>query len=109
MKFPLLLAAAAAHATALAHEGHGIAGDSHWHATDTAGLLLGEGAYARFVLAHAQSRGLSPTQFAIAWVLNNQRVHGVIGGPRTLAQWNDYLQAQGLEATLDRGVCAGQG
>ncbi len=41
MKFPLLLAAAAAHATALAHEGHGIAGDSHWHATDTAGLLLG--------------------------------------------------------------------
>ena len=43
--------------------------------------------------AHAQARGLSPTQFAIAWVLNNQRVHGVIGGPRTLAQWTDYLQA----------------
>ena len=43
--------------------------------------------------AHAQARGLSPTQFAIAWVLNNRLVHGVIGGPRTLAQWTDYLQA----------------
>ncbi len=42
MKFPLfLLAAAVAHATALAHEGHGLAGGSHWHATDTAGLVLG--------------------------------------------------------------------
>lgn len=49
---------------------------------------------AQALKAHAQARGLSPTQFAIAWVLNNQRVHGVIGGPRTLEQWTDYLQAQ---------------
>jgi len=40
MKFPLLFAAAAAQATALAQEGHGLAG-SHWHATDTLGLMLG--------------------------------------------------------------------
>ena len=25
---------------ATAHEGHGLPGGSHWHATDTAGLLL---------------------------------------------------------------------
>ncbi len=42
---------------------------------------------------HAAARGLTPTQFAIAWALNNRLVHGVIGGPRTLAQWQDYLQA----------------
>ncbi len=63
--------------------------------------------------AHAQSRGLSPTQFAIAWVLNNQRVHGVIGGPRTLGQWTDYLQAldvrltAGDEAAVEALVPAG--
>jgi hypothetical protein len=27
-------------ATAQAHQGHGLPGASHWHATDTAGLLL---------------------------------------------------------------------
>lgn len=26
---------------AFAHEGHGLEGASHWHATDTLGLLLG--------------------------------------------------------------------
>ena len=43
--------------------------------------------------AHAERRGMSPTQFAIAWVLNNQLVSGVIGGPRTLEQWKDYMAA----------------
>ena len=33
-------ALAAAPATGWAHEGHGIDSLSHWHATDTAGLLL---------------------------------------------------------------------
>jgi aryl-alcohol dehydrogenase-like predicted oxidoreductase len=47
--------------------------------------------------AHAEQRGMSPTQFAIAWVLNNQLVNGVIGGPRTLAQWQDYLGALALQ------------
>ena len=46
--------------------------------------------------AHAESRGMSPTQLAIAWVLNNRLVNGVIGGPRTLAQWQDYLAALSL-------------
>jgi hypothetical protein len=28
-------------------------------------------------------------------VWNNRLVHGLIGGPRTLAQWQDYLDAPG--------------
>jgi aryl-alcohol dehydrogenase (NADP+) len=48
---------------------------------------------AQRIKAHALSRGLSPTHFAIAWALNNQRVNGVIGGPRTLEQWRDYIAA----------------
>lgn len=51
--------------------------------------------------AHALARGLSPTQFAIAWALNNRLVNGVIGGPRTLAQWRDYLQALDVHLTLE--------
>lgn len=48
--------------------------------------------------AHAEQRGLTPGQFATAWVLNNRLVTGVIGGPRTLVQWQDYLGA--LDYTL---------
>lgn len=51
--------------------------------------------------AHAQRRGLSPTQLAIAWVLGNRLVTGVIGGPRTLAQWEDYLAALSISVTPD--------
>lgn len=50
--------------------------------------------------AHAEERSMSPTQFAIAWVLNNQKINGVIGGPRTLAQWQDYLGALALKLQL---------
>lgn len=53
------------------------------------------------IKAHAESRGLSPTQFAIAWALNNRLVQGVIGGPRTLAQWQDYLRAMDVSITPD--------
>lgn len=54
---------------------------------------------AQAIKAHAQRRGISPSQFAIAWVLRNKLVSGVIGGPRTLAQWQDYLAA--LDVKLD--------
>ncbi len=37
------LAALLASAPALAHEGHGAPSASHWHATDTVGLLLALG------------------------------------------------------------------
>ena len=48
---------------------------------------------------HASRRGISATALALGWVLNNTRVTGVIGGPRTLAQWQDYLAA--LNAPFD--------
>jgi len=48
---------------------------------------------AQRVVHHAAARGMTPTQFAIAWVLNNQLVQGVLGGPRTLEQWQGYIDA----------------
>lgn len=35
----LILGAAAAHSTALAHEGHDMPGVSHWHSTDVLGFV----------------------------------------------------------------------
>jgi aryl-alcohol dehydrogenase-like predicted oxidoreductase len=51
--------------------------------------------------AHAASRGCTASQLAVAWVLRNRLVSGVIGGPRTLAQWHDYLGALAVTATDD--------
>jgi aryl-alcohol dehydrogenase-like predicted oxidoreductase len=47
---------------------------------------------------HAQARGTTLARFATAWVLANSAVSSVIAGPRTLAQWRDYLPA--LEVQL---------
>ena len=61
----------------------------------------------------ARERGITPSQFALAWVLNNRHVNGVIGGPRTLAQWDEYLGAVEVdfdpedEALVDSLVAAG--
>ncbi len=54
---------------------------------------------AQKMVEHARSRGRTPLQFALGWVWNNALVHGVIGGPRTLAQWQDYIAA--LDAPFD--------
>ena len=51
--------------------------------------------------AHAEQRGLSTSHFATAWVLHNRLVDGVIAGPRTLAQWTDYLGAIGHKLTAE--------
>ena len=48
---------------------------------------------AQTLAEHAASRGITPGQFAVAWVLNNRLVTGVIAGPRTEEQWADYLGA----------------
>jgi aryl-alcohol dehydrogenase (NADP+) len=50
---------------------------------------------AQKIKAHAAQKGVSASHFAINWVLNNRIVTSVIGGPRTLEQWNDYLAALG--------------
>jgi aryl-alcohol dehydrogenase (NADP+) len=50
---------------------------------------------AQKVKAHAEAKGVSAAHFAINWVLNNRIVTSVIGGPRTLGQWQDYVAAIG--------------
>ena len=55
---------------------------------------------AQEIAAHAAVRGVTPGQFAMAWVLNNRFVTAAVGGPRTEEQWDDYLGA--LECRLGR-------
>ena len=50
-------------------------------------------AFARRIAEHAAARGRTPLQFALGWVWNNALVHGLIGGPKTVAQWQQYLDA----------------
>jgi aryl-alcohol dehydrogenase-like predicted oxidoreductase len=51
--------------------------------------------------AHARARGVTLAQFATAWVLAHRAVSAVIAGPRTLAQWRDYLPAVEFAPTAD--------
>lgn len=46
---------------------------------------------AQDIKRHAQARGITTGQFAVAWVLHNKFITSVIGGPRTEAQWSEYL------------------
>lgn len=68
---------------------------------------------AQVIAAHARARGITPGQFAIAWLLNNELVTCPIAGPRTMEQWKDYLGALDYrftaedEALVDRLVAAG--
>ena len=48
---------------------------------------------AQTLKAHAEKKGMTAGDFAVRWVLNNPIVTSVIGGPRTLEQWNAYLTA----------------
>ena len=52
-------------------------------------------AIAQTLKAHAAKTGRTPMQFALAWLWANQIVTSVIAGPRTLLQWEDYLNAIG--------------
>ncbi len=56
-------------------------------------------AIATTLAEHARAKGLTPGQFAMAWVLNNRLVTGAVAGPRTEAQWDDYMTC--LDARLD--------
>ena len=68
---------------------------------------------AQLLAEHAVGRGVTPGQFAVAWVLNNALITGVIAGPRTEAQWADYAGALDYrftaqdEALVDSLVPAG--
>ena len=68
---------------------------------------------AREIADHARALGITPGQFAMAWVLNNRFVAAAIGGPRTAEQWEDYVGALTCrlgaedEALIDRLVTPG--
>ena len=51
---------------------------------------------AQQIKEHAEARGITSGQFAVSWVLNSSFVSGVIAGPRTEEQWDDYLKGSGL-------------
>ena len=42
---------------------------------------------------HAETRGITPGQFALAWLLNNRFVTAAVAGPRTEEQWEGYAGA----------------
>lgn len=48
---------------------------------------------AQIIKRHAESRGITATQFAVSWVLNNRLITGVVAGPRTAVQLDDYIRA----------------
>ena len=54
---------------------------------------------AQTIKTHAEKKGMTATQFALAWVLHNQIVSSALCGPRTIEQWDQYLAAVGK--TLD--------
>ncbi len=54
---------------------------------------------AREIKKHAEKRGMTAGQFAFNWVLNNSIVTSVLAGPRTMAQWKEYLGALKHEFT----------
>jgi aryl-alcohol dehydrogenase (NADP+) len=68
---------------------------------------------AQEIKQHAEARGMTAGQFAVRWVLNNSLVTGTIAGPRTEAQWDDYVGALDHaftaedEALIDRLVPPG--
>ena len=68
---------------------------------------------AQTIADHAREKGMTPGQFAFAWVLHNRLITAAIGGPRTEEQWEDYVGAlafrldAGDEALIDRLVSPG--
>jgi aryl-alcohol dehydrogenase-like predicted oxidoreductase len=55
--------------------------------------------HAQKMAEHAKKRGITPGQFATAWVLANEHVSSVLAGPRTLEQWEEYLGALNFKWT----------
>ena len=68
---------------------------------------------AQEIKRHAESKGITAGQFAVGWVLNSRFVSSVIAGPRTEAQFDEYVGALDYvfkaddEALIDRLVVTG--
>jgi len=58
-------------------------------------------AIAQTLKQHAERTGRTPVQFALAWLWANRIVTSVIAGPRTFAQWTDYVDAIGTPWTAE--------
>jgi len=56
---------------------------------------------ARQLKRYAEQRGIAVTDFAIAWVLNNQLITSTIAGPRTEEQWDSYLTGLNYRLTAE--------
>ena len=56
---------------------------------------------AQQIRRHAEAKGITAIQFAVAWVLNSAFVSGVIAGPRTEEQWDGYLRALDYRFTAE--------
>ena len=50
---------------------------------------------------HAEAKGITAGQFALAWLLHNGLIHSAIAGPRTFAQWDENLGALDYEFTAE--------
>jgi aryl-alcohol dehydrogenase-like predicted oxidoreductase len=70
-------------------------------------------AIAQELKAHAEQKGRTLVDFAVAWILNNQSITSVIAGPRTFEQWSSYTGAAAYpwssedEALVDKLVQPG--
>lgn len=53
------------------------------------------------IVKHCDSRGVSSSQFALAWCLANPILTSVIVGPRTMAQFDDNIECLQLEVTAE--------
>ncbi|WP_314948773.1 aldo/keto reductase [Bradyrhizobium cosmicum] len=68
---------------------------------------------AQEIKSHAEKKGITAGQFAVAWVLNSAFVSSIVAGPRTEEQWDGYIRALDYrftgddEALIDRLVTPG--
>ena len=53
------------------------------------------------LVEHSKTRGITPGQFATAWVLANTKISAVIAGPRTLEQMEDYYPAVDIKISAE--------
>lgn len=56
---------------------------------------------AQEIKKHAEAKGMTPGQFAMLWVLNNRIITASIAGPRTMEQWEAYLDTLNHEFTAE--------
>lgn len=50
---------------------------------------------------YSDKRGVAASHLAVAWVLNNKLISGVVAGPRTEAQWDGYVKALDCKITKE--------